>query len=168
MPADPLQVLDALLHQNLPPEDLTRQATLIISQALNADWAGLYAGNSDAHVHQVIYHHPEMPTPLLAYLEQRTRTLTPLARVALEHPHPTFVDHYKEHPDARQGAVALGVSAVAHLPLGHRDGLTYIATVLRLTASPTLVRSTPWTENERTLMTAAARRIQVALTRKTR
>ena len=168
MSADPLHLLNTLIQVDFPPEELTIQVTQILSSAARADWAGLYVGNSEAHTFQTIHQHPELPTALLAYLDQRTRSRsrTPLTRTAFEHTRATFVDNYKTHPDAQHGAVCLGVTAVAHVPLGHHADQAFIATVLRVSTSPTLAHSSPWTEDERTLIDTASHTVQVALARR--
>lgn len=167
--SDPLQVqaLDTLIRETLPA-DLVSQAALLIGTTVHADWTGLLTALPGTYSYQVVHHHPDLPVALLSYLEQRTRSFTPLAREAFQHTRPVFVDTYANHPDAQHGAVALGISSVAHLPLGHQAAETYIMTVMRATSSPTLARGAPWTEDERTFMETASRSVQEALASNTR
>jgi hypothetical protein len=156
-------LLNDLLQQNLPPEELTLQAALLLSRAAHADWAGLYIGNSNARTFQTVYQHPELPTPLLAYLEQRVRSRRPPLTHGTLGTQPTFFDNYRNHPDAQSGALILGVQAVAHFPLGRHRDRTFIATALRVT--PTLTHGSPWTPVQRTLMQTIAVSVQANLTR---
>lgn len=165
MSTDPLQHLETLLQRDLPPEELTLQAALILSHAAHADFAGLYIGNSNTHTFHTVHQHPELSTALLSYLEHRTRTPTPLARTAFKNAQATFVNNYRDHPDARNAAVHLGINAAAYLPLGHHSGLTFIAAVIRASTTPTRARNSPWTEDQQTLMRTISRKVQTALAR---
>ena len=162
MTADPLHDLQVLTQSGLPPADLIIQAATLISRILHADWSGLLTTTPTTHTYQIVHHRSDLPTPLLTYLEQRTRSNRPLGRLNLETTHPTYVDHYPDLPDAKKGAVSFGINAVAHLPLGTHNGQTYVMTVVR--TSPTiLTRSTPWTHDERAFMDAATRTVRKAL-----
>ena len=165
MSADVLQHLETLLLRDPPPEQLTLQATLILSQASQADFAGLYIGNADTHTFHTVHQDPELSTAILSYLEHRSRSPTPLARKALANAQPIFVNNYKDHPDARGAAIHLGINTAAYLPLGHHSGLTFIATVIRASTTPTLAHNSPWTEDQQTLMRAVAHKVQAALAR---
>ena len=160
---DPL--LDDLLQQNIPPEELTLQAALILSRAANADWAGLYIGNSNTRTFQTIYQHPNLPTPLLTYLDQRARSRRPPLAHGVIGTLPTFVDNYRNHPDAQPGALILGVTAVAHFPLGHHGDRTFIATALRVTPTPNPTRGPPWTPAQRARLVTITQSVQAALAR---
>jgi hypothetical protein len=161
MPADLLHALDILSRRDLPPADLMFEAATLLCSTIRADWTGLLTVCQNVQSYQVVHHHPALSISLLAYLEQRTRVVTPLARIALDELQPLYIDHYAHHPSATRGAVALGVGAVAHLPFSQEDGCTYVVTFLRTTDSTT--RIMPWREDERALMGRATRSIQAAL-----
>jgi hypothetical protein len=165
MSADPLQLLETLLQRDLPPEELTLQAALLLSHAAHADFAGLYIGNPDTHSLHTVHQHPELSLAFLAYLKHRTRSPTPLARTALTNTHATFVNNYRDHPDARHAAVRLGVHAAAYLPLGHHAGRTFIASILHVTPFPDLVHNSPWSEDKQRLVHTVTHRVQAALAR---
>ena len=163
MIADPLHDLHVLTRSGLPPEDLIWQAATLISHAVHADWAGLLMPFPGTHAYQVLSHRPDLSTALLAYLDQRTRSIGPLGLSALTNTHPTYIDHYPSYPDAKHGAVLLGVNAAAHLPLARHRDHTYVMALLRTTATPTITRHSPWTHHERAFIDAATRTVQLAI-----
>jgi diguanylate cyclase (GGDEF)-like protein len=158
-----LEAVNALLGDEFTPEEAAIKAAALIGRAIHSDWTALLAYRGDTRTYHVAHHSPDISASLLTYLDQRTRTIGPLTKAALASTQTTYTDAYHKHPDALRGAVDLGVTGVAELPLGEYGGCTYLLIALR-TDRP---HTAPWRAADRALIDAAGRSIRAAMLKKT-
>ncbi|GGJ47117.1 sensor domain-containing diguanylate cyclase [Deinococcus roseus] len=154
--------ISRLLEDNLPPEDVAREASWILAQAAGLDYTGLMTVKGNAGHVTTVYVTQHASEAFLQATQQPIPRGKGLSWRSLESNSPMYMEYSLKHPGARAEFVAAGVTAVAYIPLvplssKTMNPLLFVASWLNGNRS--------WTEEDRNLLDSAGRSIRVALER---
>lgn len=152
-----LAAITGLFDLGLEPEEALRSGAELLSRAVELDWAGLLVG--DAGSLRLLSSWDRRSGKEPVELADLSRYRGGVSGFSLQGGQTVFVDDYAAHPQARPEFVAMGVRAMALLPLGTYEGVRYGLALAR-TEQPG-----PWRSSDRALCEAAARSVRGALER---
>lgn len=155
--AETLAAISSLFDLGLDPEEALRSGAELLSRAVELDWAGLLAGDASGLRLLSSWDRRNGGAPL--ELGDLSRFRGGVSGFSLQQGRAVFVDDYPAHPQAMPEFVALGVRAMALLPLGVYEGVRYGLILARTE------QSGGWRSSDRALCEAAARSVRGALER---
>ncbi|HWG85974.1 MAG TPA: diguanylate cyclase [Deinococcales bacterium] len=158
--AQALEEVSRLLEEAGDPEEVPRRAVRVIAEVARLDWAGLAVVEENTTFTREVWRAKKVGDALAQAVAKPHDRNGGLVWKAFDSGTPVFVDDYRTEVDGQASVVELGVAAAAFIPIANgssRRGLVFIAARLGT--------DQPWRERDRTLFSAAARSVQVALER---
>lgn len=151
--AEALAALSVLSTESLPLADLTQALAPIIAQACELDWVGCVALRGEQGRVTTLFRQGEHP-PLPESLQNEIATRG-LIHTALELNRALYVDNYAAQVQALPTLVEWGVRSAVFIPLP-------AAQAHRQTLVAARCEERPWTEDDRQVLEAALRIVQIS------